>query len=582
MNPGVERTLLFHLILQAYLSFHGLQSQHIHHPWGLLQEPKSLKGITVLPTDAQMTGFLTAETPARYFFLVKKSLTPVTVRVTPCESPLSWRLSFLEMPSTNSRGGSEAARHQNPMNHLRSQATRPPLEVFSYQGNGEDWYHTANSSAGLYRLDISSLEKDTEFQLFVSTDTEHQRHPLQLPEDPRVSVMSFQRREVTLAWNPSLGGSTNEIEYCVFVNRLHNYKTLCAIKASTPVKKREGWTPVVQRNWGQNDIRLAKTYEEHEWTSNKTQTPVNILRSLNNENEILEHWAGVPWGSMDKVDTKRICVRNQTSVTLSGLRPGTHYYFDVFAVHHRTGTSMAYTGTFAEMQPKEKPRTSELKVDEMTNIFLMSKTIKILRFSTRGLSGQMNFFIHSCLHKARLQIRVHKKTLVSQTIEGAQLFHFGVDHEAIYTILLRANHKAPSVIKLLLTGSPQNLPFQSLPTDTGLRVSDHHHACSSVTVRWTGPWEATNYCVYLRRIEGNLDLRLIKKHQNSCLGPDSRPKSQVVACRKFQGSDLHRTVTEEKIKGLKPGKVYLMDVYMFGRNNYTLKYPSRIIKTQKC
>ncbi|XP_078509739.1 protein NDNF-like [Lissotriton helveticus] len=575
MNLHLGRSIFFHLMLQLQLSFQVQQSQDSNN-WEAPPRLNFLKGVSILPTDVQVTRFLTTEKPARYFFLVTKSLTPVTVRVTPCESPLSWRLSFLQMPSDAFRGGSEDARHLNSMRHPNSQAIWTPQELFSYQGNGEESYRTDSSSAGLYRLDIISMEKDTKYQLFTSTSAETQAHPLQLPLDPRVIVTSVGLREVTLAWNPSPAGSGSGIEYCVFVNRLHNYKTLCAIEARSKIGTGEQGHRLAS-SLGLTDAGMEMTtLKRNNDVFNESNPSISIPRSSHDENK------RAVWAPRSKPDIKRLCVGNQTNATVFSLRPGRHYYFDVFALHPETGASMAYTGTFAETNAKIKPRVSELRAEEMTDIFLMSKAIKALRFPAKSLNGRINLFIHSCLHKAHLQITLGQETMVSQSIEGAHLFDLIVDQEAVYTILLKANHKGPSIVKLLLTSKPQNLPFTSLPTDTHLRVSDHPEACSAVTVGWRGSWGATKYCIYLRSIEGSLDLRLIKKHQNSCLRPDSRPKTEVVTCRQLQGSELQGAPTEEKIKGLKSGKVYLMDVYMFGRNNYTLKYPTRIVKTRTC
>ncbi|XP_069055666.1 protein NDNF-like [Pleurodeles waltl] len=575
MNLVLGRSIFLYLILQVQLSFQVQQSQD-SNIWGALPRPSFLKGVSILPTDAQMTGFLTTETPARYFFLVTKSLTPVTVRITPCESPLSWRLSFLELPSEAIRSGQEDARHLNSMRHPKSQANKTPQELFSYQGNGEESYRTSSSPVGLYRLDIISMEKDTEYQLFTSTSAESQAHSLQLPLDPRLIVTSAGLREVTLEWNPSPGGSGSGIEYCVFVNRLHNYKTLCAVEASSKVRTEELGNRRTS-SLSLTDAGMEMNFLKHNNEAfNESNPSISIPRSFHNENE------RVVWAPRSKPDIKRLCVGNQTKATVPGLRPGRHYYFDVFALHPETGASMAYTGTFAETKAKIKPRISELRAEEITDIFLMSKAIKVLRFPAKSLNGRISLFIHSCLHKARLQITLGQETMVSRSIEGAHLFELIVDQEAVYTVLLKANHKGPSLVKVLLTSRSQNLPFTSLPSDTSLRVSDHPEACSAVTVRWVGSWGATKYCIYLRRIEGSLDLRLIRKHQNSCLGPDTRPKTEVVTCRQLRGSEPQGAMTEEKIKGLKSGKVYLMDVYMFGRNNYTLKYPTRIIKTRAC
>ena len=64
-------------------------------------------------------------------------------------------------------------------------------------------------------------------------------------------------------------------------------------------------------------------------------------------------------------------------------------------------------------------------------------------------------------------------------------------------------------------------------------------------------------------------------------GPDTRKKSEKVLCKYFHSQNLQKAVTTETIKGLQPGKSYLLDVYVTGHGGHSVKYQSKVVKTRK-
>ncbi|XP_030069039.1 protein NDNF isoform X1 [Microcaecilia unicolor] len=569
--------LLFALILHIKPTFQNVLKQDSKFS-PALERDELLKDVSFLPSEGLMTGFLTKDMPARYYFLVNKDHTPVTIRVTPCESPLHWRLTFLKIPQTIER---DNTLHQDSQRYPHRKAH---VQLFSYKGNGEEAYFTANSSAGLYKLELLSEETDTSFQVFTSTSQEPNTFFPGLPLDPRVDVISIEQDRVTLAWKPSPGSFKlgSKFEYCVFVNRLHNFKTLCATEPSLQERHRKG-SLHRKDHWDTEVTKLEKFSKKHTaGILNEIQSIMKNLQELKRDASMVDKtFKGLQAPNVlkpDIVDGQRVCVGNRTNVTLSGLQPGTHYYFDVFARNHEKKTSSAYTGVFAETKDREKTRFSKLEAEEMTHILLMSKEIRFLKLQPASSNGWTWLFIHSCVHKTNLKIIVKGKIVVSQSIVGAQIFQLPEKADK-YILRLSASNRGPSLVKLFATNTPYSLPFLSLPADPHLTVSSDVSTCSSVTMSWLGTQESNKYCIYMRNIEENLDLRLIRKHQNSCLSPNARLEAERIVCKCFQGTSPWKTVVQENIEGLKPGKLYLIDVYMFGQNNYVFKYPSQVVKT---
>ncbi|XP_029439218.1 protein NDNF-like [Rhinatrema bivittatum] len=576
-------TLLLCLILHVTLTSQHLLRQDSKFS-AALERAEMLKDFFFLPSEGQMTGFLAKDKPARYYFVVNKSHTPLTVRVIPCESPLYWNLAFLGIPQTAKRHHSDNTLHQDSHKIPQVHSRKPHMQLFSYKGNGEESYFTANGLVGLYRLELLSVEMDTSFQVFTSTSQEHNTPFPGLPPDPRVDVISAEQTKITLAWKPSPGSFRlgSHFEYCVFVNRLHNFKTLCATEASLQEKSRKH-NHHTKDHWGTEITKLEKVSKKHtDETMNEVQSLMKNLKDLKDNNITAEKAFEGLWApsvlKAGAADGQSVCVGNRTQVTISGLRPGTNYYFDVFAKNREARTSNAYIGAFAETNVREKSRISKLEAEEMTHVLLKNKGIRFLRFHPVSSRGQSWLFIHSCLHKTHLQITIRGKTVVSQSFEGAHIFQLPKKADNRYLIRLRASNRSPGLIKLLATNTPDSLPFPSLPSDTRLRASSDVRTCSSATVSWLGTRESNKYCIYMRNVEENLDLRLIRKHQNSCLNPDARLETERIVCRYFQGAGPWKAVIEEHIEGLKPGKLYLLDIYMFGQNNYTLKYPSQVVK----
>ncbi|KAM4039466.1 protein NDNF-like [Anomaloglossus baeobatrachus] len=519
----------------------ALSSMHSNH-LGDIRRP--------LPVGQRVDGFLPLDQPVRYYFTVNKSQSSVTIRVSPCESPILWTVSVL---STQ-----DYPEHRIPHKKYHHMG---PQRIFSFKGNGEESFSSIVRSDGYYFLDFMSLESDTSFQVFVWSGGEDSVPWPTLPEDPRVDVVSMEENKVHLAWEPSLGSAGVEYEYCLFVNRNHNYKTLCA-------------TELNAKNYAEyQDYLDTKAKKSLKIITDKSKSKVYSYPMSYNKDPGM---VGEDNFLSSKTSTggQRMCVGTSRNATIYGLKPKSLYYFDVFAVNPKDGTSVAYTGTFAETKRKQKSQVPKLPDEEMVNIFLKRKGVKIVRIdpSPRGLKW---LFVHSCLHKAHIQIMVNGRIEVSRSLQGAHNFKLLGDSKDNIIISLKSSRGGPGLVKLFTTTAHGHLPFSNLPPDINMSVSKK--SCSSATVTWTGSGPGVKYCIYVRHLEHHLDLKLIHKHQNSCLNTNTRSRAEKVVCR-HSGSP---TTSEEHVTDLKPGKAYLVDLYFIGLHNNTIKFPSQVVKTQE-
>ncbi|XP_069619657.1 protein NDNF-like [Ranitomeya imitator] len=504
-----------------------------------------------LPVGQRVDGFLPLDQPVRYYFTANKSQSAVTIRVTPCESPILWTLSVL-----STQDYSEHRIPYKKYNHMG------PQRIFSFKGNGEESFSFIARSEGYYFLDFMSLESDTSFQVFVWTQGDESVPWPTLPEDPRVDVVLVEENKVDLSWESSLGSAGAEFEYCLFINRRHNYKTLCATELNG--KKEPDYPQEYLDTKAKKSLKIITDKSKskvHSYPTSYKKAP-----GMMGDDNFLS--------SKTSTGGQRMCVGTSLNATIYGLKPKSLYYFDVFAVNPKDGTSVAYTGTFAETKPKQKSQLPKLPDEEMVNIFLKRKGVKIMSIdpSPRGLKW---LFVHSCLHKAHIQIMVNGRIEVSRSLQGAHNFKLLGNAKDNIIISLKSSRGGPGLVKLFTTTAHGHLPFSNLPPDINMSISKR--SCSSASVTWTGSGPGVKYCIYVRHLEHHLDLKLIHKHQNSCLNTNTRSRAEKVVCR-HAGS---QTTSEEHITDLKPGKAYLIDLYFIGLHNNTIKFPSQVVKAQE-
>ncbi|XP_001513526.1 protein NDNF [Ornithorhynchus anatinus] len=524
---------------------------------------------SVIPDGAEISSYLFRDTPKRYFFVVEEDNTPLSVTVTPCDAPLEWKLSLQELPEDTSGEGSG---EPEPLEQQRQQINNDEgTELFSYKGNDVEYFVSSTSPSGLYQLELLSTEKDTHFKVYATTTPESDQPYPELPYDPRVDVTSLGRTTVTLAWKPSPTASLlkQPIQYCVVINKEHNFKSLCAVEAKLSADDAFMVAPKPGLDFSPFDF--AHFGFPSDSNSGKERGFITKQSS-----KLGRHFYSKP-----KVDIHKICIGNKNIFTVSDLKPNTQYYFDMFAVNSNSNMSTAYLGTFARTKEEAKQKTVELKDGKVTDVFIKRKGAKFLRFAPVSSHQKVTFFVHSCLDAIQIQVRRDGKLLLSQNVESVRQFQIRGKPKAKYLIRLKGNKKGASMLKILATSRPSKQSFPSLPDDTRIKAFDKLRTCSSVTVAWLGTQERNKFCIYKKEVEDDYSDEQKKREQNQCLGPETRKKSEKVLCKYFHSQNLHKAVTTETIRGLLPGKSYLLDVYVIGHGGHSVKYQSKLVKTRK-
>ncbi|TRZ10914.1 hypothetical protein HGM15179_016191 [Zosterops borbonicus] len=522
---------------------------------------------SVIPDGAEISSYLFRDTPKRYFFVVEEDNTPLAVTVTPCDAPLEWKLSVQELPEEASGEGSG---DPEPLEQQKQQITNEEgTELFSYKGNDVEYFVSSSSPSGLYQLDLLSTEKDTHFKVYATTTPESDQPYPELPYDPRIDVTSLGRTTVTLAWKPSPTASLlrQPIQYCIVINKEHNFKSLCAVEAKLSSDDAFMMAPKPGLDFSPFDFAHFGFPAD-----NNSGKERGFLKSSK---------SGRQMSPKPRADLHRVCIGNKNIFTVSDLKPDTQYYFDMFAVNTNTNMSTAYVGTFARTKEEAKQKTIELKDGKVTDVFIKRKGAKFLRFAPVSSHQKVTFSVHSCLDAVQIQVRRDGKLLLSQSVEGVRQFQLRGKAKAKYLIRLKGSKKGASMLKVLATTRPNKQSFPSLPEDTRIKAFDKLRTCSSVTVAWLGTQERNKFCIYKREVDDNYNEEQKKREQNQCLGPDTRKKSDKVLCKYFHSQNIQKAVTTETIRGLQPGKSYLLDVYVIGHGGHSVKYQSKLVKTRK-
>ncbi|XP_062349986.1 protein NDNF [Cinclus cinclus] len=522
---------------------------------------------SVIPDGAEISSYLFRDTPKRYFFVVEEDNTPLAVTVTPCDAPLEWKLSVQELPEEASGEGSG---DPEPLEQQKQQITNEEgTELFSYKGNDVEYFVSSSSPSGLYQLDLLSTEKDTHFKVYATTTPESDQPYPELPYDPRIDVTSLGRTTVTLAWKPSPTASLlrQPIQYCIVINKEHNFKSFCAVEAKLSSDDAFMMAPKPGLDFSPFDFaHFGFPADNNSGKERGFLKPSKFGRQTSPK---------------PRVDLHRVCIGNKNIFTVSDLKPDTQYYFDMFAVNTNTNMSTAYVGTFARTKEEAKQKTVELKDGKVTDVFIKRKGTKFLRFAPVSSHQKVTFSIHSCLDAVQIQVRRDGKLLLSQSVEGVRQFQLRGKAKAKYLIRLKGSKRGASMLKVLATTRPNKQSFPSLPEDTRIKAFDKLRTCSSVTVAWLGTQERNKFCIYKREVDDNYNEEQKRREQNQCLGPDTRKKSEKVLCKYFHSQNIQKAVTTETIRGLQPGKSYLLDVYVIGHGGHSVKYQSKLVKTRK-
>ncbi|XP_078087673.1 protein NDNF-like [Mustelus asterias] len=514
--------------------------------------------LTAMPDGTEITGFLMKDTPRRYYFVVEEENTPVTVRITPCEAPLQWILTLQELDDMSSGDGSGEREPFNLQKDPKATLHGQSGELFRYQGNDVESYSIADSPAGIYRLELVSIEKDSIFNAYATTTPESDQPYPKLPSDSRLGLTFVGRTSVSLVWKPSpaISQFKQPTAYCVVINKEHNFKSLCAVEAK--LNEAELFKKV---QWSELDRGRSKPLGHDHVVSRPM-----VGRQLTKPSA--GHLAGI----------QKTCTGGKNIFTVSRLKPGTQYYFDVFILNLLTNVSSAYIGTFVKTREEVKQKVQELEGGKVTEIFLKRGGSKYLQFKPVSSHRSVMVSLQSCYRTAHVQVRQNRKIVATQIVEGVKHLQLMGKPKARYLLRLKAGKGGKALLRVHVTTHPNKQPFPTLPRDARLKVFDRLRACSSLTVAWLATQQMNKYCVYRKPVLGQ---ERPGELQNHCLDPMTRSKSEKVSCQYFRSSDPRKAVMTERVEGLEPGQSYQLDVYVIGRGRHSVKYQSKVVRTRK-
>ena len=464
-----------------------------------------------------------------------------------------YSIMFYFPVSTISAGATDQLSEQRP----RRQPARTGTTLKSYSGYDVGKYETFESPAGIYVLEVRSVERGSAFQIFATSTPETGHLFPELPSDPMLDVTSLHKNRVSLAWKPSPSDVLHRqpIRYCLAINTRRNYHTWCGVQASVRGGNFQPF-PSSQTGFGfetEKEVRKARKriQQEQAMLSSSEEAPDLVVE----------------------------CVGRKTLHTITNLEPGITYFFDLFAVDERTNRSVAYQGTSVMTRPDcEPPR--RLKDGKLrTASVRRACPVKQFRFPISEKTAGQDVFVslQSCSQQVTVEIWKENVKIRDSSVKSLKNFSVrNVQNELI--IKVKSRRRTPGYFRIFATTNPSKYPFPLLPKNSRIIVFQTLRQCTSVTLAWLSTKEVSQYCLYMREVNRqNSNVR----QDNRCHGPEMRKKSEKVVCRSVNSAEAERDVLTELVTDLKPGTKYIFDVYVSGVGKQTLAYRSKSVTTKR-
>lgn len=339
----------------------------------------------------------------------------------------------------------------------------------------------------VYTLRIKSVQEDTRAHVYLHEGPTQRGVFPELPPDPRVYLLGVGMSSVTLTWNPSpsviksphMQAHTRPYEYCVTVNHKHNFRSLCAAQEKKGEMKDE---------WKRRAIVEPDRFQEHVC----------------------------------------VCEEIESVCTISELLPDTLYYFDVFVVDRKNGTSASYVGmaarTHAESHTHTDPHThtqphthrvTPLREGQVQWVTLSSGADERRSFRFRPRGGQKNGLLtllscnntHTVTHTLSVSVSARGNELTSQEV-GDQLVQMWLQGFSSYLIHLQLSaqnkhsvEREILCVKMQVSSAFHRREAPALPHTLHIKSFNTLRTCSSVTLAWIGTEERGLYCLYRRKAD---------------------------------------------------------------------------------
>ncbi|XP_031679480.1 protein NDNF-like isoform X1 [Oncorhynchus kisutch] len=529
-----------------------------------------------LPDGKVTTMHLPKGRTRRLYFTLKKKVAMMSVTVSPCDLPIEWTLEARTLKDKPPKSLHWSTKKSMPEVWWRGPGTK--AKIHTYTGNAMNTYTGPSyAPASIYIVRLRSRDQDTRATVYLHEGSGTSWAFPQLPSDSRVHTLGVGMTSVTLSWAPSAPlkrlHTHRSYDYCVLVNRKHNYRNLCA--AQEGIRKEREKDKKREKD-KQRKVTVWPILKDWWWQQWDADTELQSPAALRDD-----------YGHLQCV-----CKGTESVCTVSELVPDTQYYFDVFLIDRLNGTSAAYTGTFAQTHEEARPAITPLREGELRWVTFRdggSTSGEFFSFRPRGWQQSGLLTLQSCESSEKINITVSSKgkELSSQAV-GENLAQIWLQGSPSYLIHLEKEgtaaprQAAPGVLKASVkmqassTYHRQGIP--SLPSTLQIKSFNRLRSCESVTLAWMGTEERSLYCVYRQRLGKGGGK---KGGTAPCLGPESRLDTERVLCKYFQELNPRRAVTTAVIGGLEPGVAYIFDVYLMRRWGIPIKYSSKTVRTRK-
>ncbi|XP_007243082.3 protein NDNF [Astyanax mexicanus] len=510
----------------------------------------------------------------RIYFTLRRNTLSMELTLSPCSGAIEWSLTARTLKDKPAKHTQWSSKKSFPEVWWRGSGKE--VLIHSYSGIAADTYRGPTyGPASIYILQLKSTEQDTQVDVYLHEGPGPSGVFPELPADPHVRTLGVGMTSVTLSWmpSPSVTGSSKHsrkqsYEYCVTLNRKHNWRNLCSARERKSVERvRKRGRKDEQRK----EVESLKAWWGQHWGMFEDRGSSAVIRS-------------------DVADPDCVCREENSVCTVSDLLPDTRYYFDVFVIDRVNGTSTAYTGTLAHTHAEARGVATPLRDGQVQWTTLSPGSDGEQRFSFRPRGGQRNglLTLQSCNStKAKVIVSTRGRLLSSQDV-GDRMGQIWLQGGPSYLIQLQAldstspkllgPEKSKVCVKLQASSAFHRRGAPVLPVTLQLKSFNKLRSCSSVTLAWMGTEERSLYCLYQRRITDHPKGPTVT---DLCLGPESRPAAERILCKYFQELDPRRAVTTAVIGGLNPGSVYVFDVYLIRRWGLPIKYHSKTVRTRR-
>lgn len=505
----------------------------------------------VIPEDIEVDVFLFKDQLQRLFYVVEGGHRPLSITITPCSSPVEWRLSHQVYPDAEGSYISDSW-----YNHVvRPNQVIPPSPTATYTGPQRQSYTTPTASAGLYMLEIKTASTEATVKIFLTTrPTSQSPYYPPLPADHRVEIVKTKRNRVLISWKGS--PSRRDLQYCVSANTRANYHSLCALDSD--IHGDIPSTPPSSAGFG------------FQWERSSRRSMVSRVTHLAKSVE-------------PKNDVLYTCVGLKTWHMFRGLQRGRKYYFDVFVLDTDTNASSTYHGAHTAL--RNAVPTTKLRDGSLVNFSLDSSNGYAVssKYQFGKTSGHILLFVQSCTGPGPITITVSKtgsgsEVLTESVMDVKTLEIRQAEAGATYILTLKSSTKHPRHVRVWISGKKQSFPFPVLPRDKNVKVFDTLITCDSITIGWrVSPDEKVKYCIFRSTARNDDMKRSMAEPQNFCqASPDPGNDRKVVLCRRYHRFSKRRfnNVIMQRVKGLERNTTYLFEVQVnkVNVNGRTLPY----------